>query len=215
MSDYPALPMQVRLAGRPCLVVGGGRVAERKIAVLLEAGAAVHVVSPDVSDRVQAWIDAGAVTASRRAYATEDGEGAFLLVAATDQAAVNARVAADGAARGQLVNAAASPELGSVTLPAVLRRGRLVVAVSTTGASPAAAAAIRDRIAALLGDEAERLLEFLERFRREALARVPDAARRRELLRDAMRGDVFARLAAEGWDAYERDMLARLEAAAK
>lgn len=247
------LPMFVRMSGKKCLVVGGGPVAERKIAVLLEAGAVVTVVSPSCTERIRGWQSAsklkleqiedgklstseaikvndwecsarnsekvhslnkaGVLSVLEREYESGDGDGALLIVAATNRPDVNKRVVDDAKARGQLVNAVQSPELGTVALPAVLRRGKLVVAVSTTGASPAAAGAIRDRIDALLGDEAERLLDFLERFRQEAKARVSDAARRSELLKQALHGDVFGLMQAGSWDAYEADMLRLLNEA--
>ncbi|WP_164821599.1 precorrin-2 dehydrogenase/sirohydrochlorin ferrochelatase family protein [Paenibacillus koleovorans] len=221
-----AMPLLVQLEGRRCLVVGGGRVAERKIAALLPTGARVTVVSPAISERIAGWLAAGELAgAALRGYEPSDGEDAFLVVAATDRPDVNARVCEDARARGQLVNAAERPELGNVTWPAVLRRGRLTVAVSTAGASPAAAVAIRDRIDALLGAEAERLLEFLEAFRREALERVADAERRGALLRELLSGDVFARQQTEtgdgegdsavsGFEAYVAQMRRRLELAA-
>jgi precorrin-2 dehydrogenase/sirohydrochlorin ferrochelatase len=213
MDQTSLLPMMVRMKGRSCLVVGGGRVAERKAAALLEAGAAVTVVSPSFTEQLKLWAEEGLLFLEEREYAPGEGEAAFLIVAATDRQDVNEHISSVAAMRGQLVNSASEPLLGSVILPAVLRRGPLTVTVSTAGASPAAAIAIRDRIDALLGEDVERLLNYLECFRRMAKARVPDATLRRQLLKRLVSGDVFSRLSNDGWKDYEAEMQRLLEEA--
>ena len=139
-------PLFVELAGRPCVVIGGGAVAERKVHALLTAGAVVTVVSPAVSPALATLADAGRIAHVARLYAEGDLAGAALAFAATDDGAVNADVAHEGRMRGVWVNAADDPPHCDAILPAVLRRGEITVAVSTGGASPALARAVRERL---------------------------------------------------------------------
>jgi precorrin-2 dehydrogenase/sirohydrochlorin ferrochelatase len=163
---------------------------------------------------IMSWAQGGRVTLRHREYEAGDHGEAFLVIAATDQPDVNANVIREADTRGQLVNAVSEPERGSVILPAVLRRGRLVVAVSTAGASPAAAVAIRNRIDQLLAHDAEELLDFMEWFRSEAKARVSDGVLRRQLLKQLVNDDTFSKLSeADGWQSFKQEMLHQLEEA--
>jgi siroheme synthase-like protein len=139
-------PLFVELAGRSCVVIGSGAVAERKVYALLAAGALVTVVSPALSPALAALADAGRIAHVARSYAEGDLAGAALAFAATDDGGVNAEVAHDGRIRGVWVNAADDPAHCDAILPAVLRRGEITVAVSTGGASPALARAVRERL---------------------------------------------------------------------
>jgi len=139
-------PICVDMAGRACLVVGGGRVAERKVSGLLGSGARVTVVSPALMARLEAWANEGQIRVIRRGYETGDLAGQSLAFVATDDGEVNATVAADARAAGVLINAADDPAHCDFILPAVLRRGPLTVAVSTAGASPALSRAVRDEL---------------------------------------------------------------------
>jgi siroheme synthase-like protein len=149
------------LEGRRCLVVGGGRVALEKALALLACGAEVTVVAPQVADELAAQ----PVEVLAREYQVRDLDGRFLVVAATDDAAVNGAVSSDADRRNLLCNVADVPELCSFILPAVHRRGPITVAVSTGGASPALAQWLRDRFAAQIGFEHEQLAGELRRLR--------------------------------------------------
>jgi siroheme synthase-like protein len=139
-------PLFVELEGRRCVVLGGGAVAERKVQGLLDAGAVVTVVSPALSPALATLAAAGGIAHVARPYAGGDLAGAALAFAATDDGAVNADVAREARARGVWVNAADDPAHCDAILPAVVRRGAVTVAVSTGGASPALARAVRERI---------------------------------------------------------------------
>ena len=139
-------PICVDMAGRACLVVGGGVVAERKASGLLESGARVTVVSPAITARLEAWAHEGQIRVIRRGYEPGDLADQSLVFVATDDGVVNAAVAADARAAGVLINAADDPAHCDFILPAVLRRGALTVAVSTGGASPALSRAVRDEL---------------------------------------------------------------------
>jgi precorrin-2 dehydrogenase len=162
----PLYPVNLLVAGRRVLVVGGGRVAAEKARGLLRAGAVVHVVAPDVGEEVRA-LD---LTWDQRPYGPGDVAGYRLAVACTDDPAVNQAVFDDGEAAGVWVNAADDPERCSYTLPARLDRGRVLVTVSTGGHSPALASWLRDRLAEQVGDEVDTLAGLLAEARAELLA---------------------------------------------
>jgi siroheme synthase-like protein len=154
-------PVNLVVEGRPCLVVGGGAVAQRKVDGLLACGALVTVVAPSIDPSL-----AGRpVRFERRPYDRGEAAGYRLVIAATGDPAVDAAVSEDADAAGVWVNVADDPQRCTFTLPAVARRGDLLVAVSTGGGSPAMAAWLRDRIASELGEEYEVLLRLLSEAR--------------------------------------------------
>jgi precorrin-2 dehydrogenase/sirohydrochlorin ferrochelatase len=164
--EHPLYPVNLLVAGRRVLVVGGGQVAAEKVAGLLTAGAVVHVVATSVSEEVRAL----AVTWEERAYRRGEVEGYRLAVACTDDPAANQAVFDDGEAAGVWVNAADDPERCSYTLPARLDRGRVLVTVSTGGQSPALASWLRDRIGEQLGEEVDTVAGLLAEARAELRA---------------------------------------------
>jgi precorrin-2 dehydrogenase/sirohydrochlorin ferrochelatase len=169
--DVPQYPVNLIVAGRRCLVVGGGSVAARKAEGLLAAEATVHVVATLLGPRVGALARAGAVTAEERAYEPGDLDGVWLAVAATDDPAVNRAVFDEGEARRVWVNAADEPASCSYTLPSVVRQGPLLVTVATGGRSPALATWLRRHVEAELGEEYAVLAEMLSAEREAIRAR--------------------------------------------
>ena len=155
-------PVMLDLTDVPVLLVGGGVIASRKAAQLLDAGARLTVVAPEV----QPELAARAAEVRVRPYAAADLDGHQLVMTATDDPVVNAQVAADARARGTWVNSADDPVNCSFILPAVTRRGPVVVAVGTDGSSPALARHLRDRIASeVLTPEVEAAAHELARQR--------------------------------------------------
>ena len=164
------------LAGRRCVVVGGGSVGVEKVRGLLATGARVTVVAPEVAPQLH---ELDVVWRPRR-YRERDLAGAFLVVAATEDRRVNERVHRDAEARGILCNVADVPELCNFILPAVHREGPIAIAVSTGGASPALAKRIRSDIAARIGPEHAELARRLQRLRPAAKRRFPSYEERRD-----------------------------------
>ena len=154
-----------------CLVVGGGTVAARKAAVLSDCGARVTVVAPEICAKVRSLAAGGAVRLVQRAFIESDVDGMQLAIAATDDNGCNRAVAAACRARGILVNVADEPALCDFFFPALVRRGELVVGVSTGGESPAFARAVRQKIDAALPRDADARLEAAGDLRRVLLAR--------------------------------------------
>ena len=165
--DGPLYPVNLRVDGRSCLVVGGGPVAAGKVQGLVEAGASVDVVAPRPVDELRGRDDVGLI---ERAYEPGDLDGRWLVITATDDPEVNARVAADATERGLWVNSADDPENCSFTLPARVRRGDLLIAVPTGGRSPAMASWVKRWLDGQLGPEHETLLEVLAEVREELRA---------------------------------------------
>jgi len=155
------LPVNLIVRGRRVVVVGGGRIAARKIQPLLDLGAEVVVVAPATGPEVRAWVEAGRCTVVEREFRAADLEGAWLALTATDDPAVNATVYAAGEAAGVWVNSADDPANCSFTMMSVIRRADLVVAVGTGGRSPALAVYLRRFLTEELGPEYEILLELL------------------------------------------------------
>ncbi|HEX3394068.1 MAG TPA: bifunctional precorrin-2 dehydrogenase/sirohydrochlorin ferrochelatase [Acidimicrobiales bacterium] len=153
-----AYPVNLLVAGRPCLVVGGGTVAARKVEGLLACDASVRVVSPVVDDEIRGWPE---VTVDQRPYRRGDVDGQRLVISATDSSEVNRAVYLDCEAAGVWVCGADDPDNCSFTLPSVVRRGTLVVTVATGGRSPAVARWLRERLEAQIGPEYEVLLDLV------------------------------------------------------
>lgn len=156
------------LAGRPVLVVGGGRVAARKVAGLLRADAVVTVVAPEAVAEIA---DDPDVRWHQRPYQRGEVASYRLAVTATDDPAVNAQVATDGDTAGVFVNSADDPENCSFTLPAVARHGDIQIAISTNGRSPALSRWLRKRYERELGAGYDQLLDLLAEVRAEVRAR--------------------------------------------
>jgi siroheme synthase-like protein len=175
------------LTGREILVVGAGSVALEKIHGLLDVGARVTVVAPDVSEPVAVLARERRVALIHGFYRASDLDGRFLVVAATSVTAVNERVFADADARGMLCNVVDVPELCSFILPAVHRDDPIAVAISTGGASPALAQRLRDDIARQVTPEHARLARQLRALRPWAKARYPTYEARRDFFQQLVR----------------------------
>jgi siroheme synthase-like protein len=159
-------PVSLLLAGHPCLVIGGGTVALAKIDGLLDAGAVVTVIAPEVLDEITAL----PVTVRERRFQAGDTEGFRLVVCATGDQRLDSEVFAACEGSGTLVNAADNPDACTFYLPALLRSGNLSVAISTDGSSPAIASWVRDRIAAALGDRFADVVDIVATTRTELRA---------------------------------------------
>ena len=164
-------PVFLDLKGRKCVIIGGGQVAERKVPPLLECDAKVAFVSPQITPSIQRWVDEGKVSWERRDYAEGDLKGAFLAIAATDEPQINRAIAREAAEKNILLNVVDVTPLCTFIAPATVKRGDVVVAISTGGASPALARKLRETLEnSDLLDYAD-LAEILSRARREVKER--------------------------------------------
>lgn len=175
-TSYPIVLTHLDQA--QCVVVGGGPVAERKIAALLDSAASVTVISPALTSKLQLWVAAGRLRHIGREYIAGDLDGAALVIAATNNAAVNDEVAQAAQRAGILVNVVDNPAAGTFHTVAIVRQGDVLATVSTGGVSPSLAALLRRRIEALIGSEYVELLEILRAVRADQMPDLPIAVRR-------------------------------------
>jgi precorrin-2 dehydrogenase/sirohydrochlorin ferrochelatase len=161
----PYYPISLKLKGRKCLVVGGGQVALRKAKALLEHDANVEVVSPTLCPELNQMTTDGAIRVTQRDYKTEDLQQAFIAIAATDNVKINKRVASEARRRGILVNVVDDPKNSDFIAPSYLKRGDVIIAVSTSGRSPALARKIRSELEKSFNAEYEHLAIIADEIR--------------------------------------------------
>jgi siroheme synthase-like protein len=161
-SYYPIL---LNIQGRKCLVAGGGNVALRKVKTLLEHGANVEVVSPVFCPELNQLAADGAIRAIQRDYKSEDLQHAFIAIAATDDAKTNERLAAEARRQGVLTNVVDDPKNSGFIVPSYLKRGDVIIAVSTSGRSPALARKIRNELEKNFKAEYEQLAIIADEVR--------------------------------------------------
>lgn len=202
-------PLFANLHGRRVLVVGGGAVAERKVRLLLAAGANVLVVAPQVHFPDSLAEDAGSqghMQILRAAFGPGHFDGVVLAVAATDDPAVNAQVAAIGRERNVLVNVVDDLESSSFIVPAIVDRSPLVVAISTGGVAPVLARLVRARLESVLDGSLGTLAGLLERWRSRIKAHLPDVQARRRFYESVVRGRVAALLRSRQLPSAEQEL---------
>jgi precorrin-2 dehydrogenase/sirohydrochlorin ferrochelatase len=181
-------PIYLDVKGKRCVIVGGGKVAYRKVCSLKDAGADVIVVSPDICPEMA---DAEGITLINTNYDEKYLEGALLVIAATDNEAVNEKVALDAGKRNLIVNVVDRPELCSFIVPSTITRGDLCISISTGGASPAVAKKIRKELETIFGAEYEKYLDLLTKMRSIAMSDIKDSAKRRKVLRRLAEKDIL------------------------
>ena len=192
------LPIGLVVEGRPCIVVGGGAVAARRVGALLDAGAKVTVVSPEIRPEIERVVHEWYGELRYERYRPEHLDGAYLVIAATDNADVNGAVANEAHNRGILCSDASATEGPDFIVPSIIRRGDLVITVTTGGASPALSSRIRDELENLYGPEYLGLLVLLAEARNLAKAQIPDRARRQRALRAIAEDDGILELMRAG-----------------
>jgi precorrin-2 dehydrogenase/sirohydrochlorin ferrochelatase len=163
------LALNIRMQGKLAVIIGGGKVALRKLRSLLATGASIRVIATTVYPEIAALKDSGKVELRVGNYNVADLDQAFLVIAATDDPLVNEQVSADARERRLLVTVADNPEAGDCTFPALLKRGDLEIAVSTGGRCPTFAVDVRDGIAEHIGQEYGTILDRLAQEREKLL----------------------------------------------
>ena len=204
----PLFPLFADLRDRTVLVVGGGAVAERKVEALLHAGALPLVASPDLSEKLQAWHQAGRIRWQVGGFHEALLEEAWLVIAATDDHAVNRKVYEAATARRILANVVDEAELCSFHSPAVVQRGLLQIAISSGGGAPMLARHVRRQLETLLDDSLGTLAELMTRQRDAIRARFPDLGLRRRFFETLLAGPL-PRLLRQQMDAQQADAYLR------
>lgn len=194
MAHYP---INLNLNSETCLIIGGGPVAERKVESLLEYGAAVRVISPAMTPMLSELASQGRIEHVESEYRPEHLGGALLVIGATDDRDVNKRISADARARGMLVNIVDDPELCTFYVPASVRRGDLIISISTCGKSPSMARRLREEIENRYGPEYGLLTDLMGSLRDVVKAAHSDPDERMRAFRRILDSDAL-RLLAEG-----------------
>lgn len=184
-------PISLVLTGKAVLVVGGGEVATRKVKGLLECGARVTIVSPDLTPELKQLAQQGSCIWCEKTYETVDLDDVSLVFACTSDEAVNKRISQDAAQQKLLINVADCPELCSFYLPSVLQKGRLSIAVSTDGSSPITARRIRERLEEKIDEEIAVYLDLLQSWRERVMSSPLSAEKRQIFWERVSEGQVY------------------------
>jgi precorrin-2 dehydrogenase/sirohydrochlorin ferrochelatase len=188
MKYYPAF---LDLRNRLVLVVGGGEVAERKVMQLLESGARVRVVSPNLTPTLTRLAHAGEIAHRRGEFDEADLDGVWLVIGATDDGQVNQQVAHAAERRHLFCNIVDVPSLCSSLAPAIVARGDVLIAISTSGHSPALAQRLKREIAARVGQEYAQLADLMSRWRAPVLETIPHQPQRAEIFHRLVESDIL------------------------
>jgi len=189
MRYFPAF---LDLRNKLCVVVGGGRVAERKVRSLLKAGASVKVIGPEFTVSLSRLKKNGKIISRPRAFRSGDLSGAFLAIAATDDRATNERVYREAAERRIPVNLVDDPAHCSFIVPSLVERGDLFLAISTSGQSPAVAKLLRQKLQKEIGPEYAFLLKLLGAVRKKILPRGFGQKDKQKIFRQLVREDLLS-----------------------
>jgi len=184
-------PMFLKLENKRCLVVGAGKVGEPKIAGLLDTGARVSVIALEAGEVVHEWANAGKIRLELRAFVPEDLNGVFVAVIATASSTLNEFIYREAQRRGVLCNAVDVPEFCDFYYPAVVRRGDLQIAISTSGQSPSLAQKLRQQLERQFGPAYAQWVAELGATRKLVLASDLDPERKRELLHSLARREAL------------------------
>jgi uroporphyrin-III C-methyltransferase/precorrin-2 dehydrogenase/sirohydrochlorin ferrochelatase len=202
--DY--LPIFIKLRGRSSVVIGGGEIALRKVTLLLKAGADVTVVAPELCDELAGRQMQGAITHVAAHFAPEQLDGAQLVIAATDDEAINRAISEAAQARNIPVNVVDAPELCTFVVPSVVDRSPIVIAVSSGGNAPVLARMVRARLETLIPASYGRLAQLAGEFRDKVKARFGSSQQRRIFWENVFQGPVAERVFS-GQEAAARQQL--------
>jgi precorrin-2 dehydrogenase/sirohydrochlorin ferrochelatase len=203
-------PVLLDLAGKTCVVVGGGRVAERKVQGLRKAGAEVRVIGPKVTAALARLQAGGKIGCRLRPFRLGDLRGAFLAIAATDDRTVNERVFQQALAMKIPVNVVDDPAHSTFIVPSLVRQGDLLLAISTSGRSPALARMLRQKMEREIGPEYGFLLKMLAAARRKVLPMGLGPKRNQALFRRLVREDLLALIRTRDWKGLDERLVKNL-----
>lgn len=207
MNTY--YPVYIQLREQPCVVVGGGKIVEGKVAGLLAVQAKVTVIAPDLTPHLDEFVQEKQITYLARSYQPGDLTGAFMVICATDQAEVNHQVWQEATANRQLVNVVDDTPRCNFIAPSILRKGDLTIAISTSGKAPALAVRLKERFQRELGPEYERFLELAGELREPLARHIPDFETRKALWYELMDSEILDVLA-RGDEEAAREVISRV-----
>ncbi|MGA8180236.1 MAG: bifunctional precorrin-2 dehydrogenase/sirohydrochlorin ferrochelatase [Desulfobacterales bacterium] len=187
-------PIYLDIKDRNCLVVGGGSVGARKVEMLLACGAKVTVVSIDAAETLKKHSDSGVIQLKKRAFQLADLDHVFLVIGATDNEDLNFIIHAEAERRGALCNIADRPGVCNFILPSIVNRGDLIIAISTSGKSPAFAKKLRKQLEAQFGDEYAEFLDLMGAIREKLLSKDHEPEAHKHLFEQLIQKDLVQML---------------------
>lgn len=204
-------PVFLNLKGKKVLVVGGGKVAERKILTLIKTGASLTVISPRITKPLSRLKKKGLITHIEGHYKKGDLRDAFVVIAATSSLQTNSRVARDAGQLKEglprLINVIDAPSEGNFIVPSIMRRGPLTIAISTGGYSPAMAKNIRKELERLYDSGFGKYLRFLGKIRKRAMDEIKDNKKRERFFRELASEEIFSILRSKGFKAASEKII--------
>jgi siroheme synthase-like protein len=194
---------------QPCVVVGGGKIAEGKVDGLLAVKSNVTVISPDLTSHLRDLANQKLINYVARTYQPGDLSGAFLVICATDQADINHQVWQEATANHQLVNVVDDTPRCNFIAPSILRKGDLTIAISTSGKAPALAVRLKERLQREIGPQYERFLELAGELREPLARHIPDFETRKAIWYELVDSDILDVLA-RGNETAAREIISRV-----
>jgi siroheme synthase-like protein len=207
MNTY--YPVYIEMRDQPCLVIGGGKVAEGKVDGLLSVRAHVTVISPELTPHLHLLTAQKQITYMARTYQPGDLAGAFMVICATDQPVINHQVWQEATTNHQLVNVVDDTPRCNFIAPSILRKGDLTIAISTSGRAPALAVRLKERLQRELGPEYGRFLELAGELREPLAQHIPDFETRKALWYDLVDSEILDALA-EGDEAKAHEIISHV-----
>lgn len=197
MSYYPIL---LELEGKRALVVGGGKVAQRKVETLLEFGASIYIVSKELTSKLKKLLENGTIRLVGEEFREKHLDDVFLVTVATDDRQLNHKIGKSARERGLLVNTVDQPADCNFIVPSIVRRGDLLIAISTSGKSPALAKQIREQLEGQFGGEYEAFLILMGWLRNEVLARGLSHEENRQIFHEIVESDLLEAISEDDWE---------------
>jgi precorrin-2 dehydrogenase/sirohydrochlorin ferrochelatase len=207
MNTY--YPVYIQLREQPCVVVGGGKIAEGKVEGLLAAEARVTVISPELTLQLRHLAEQMHITHLAREYQAGDLTGAFMVICATNQTEINHQVWQEATANHQLVNVVDDTPRCNFIAPSILRKGDLTIAISTSGKAPALAVRLKERLQREIGPEYERFLELAGELREPLARNIPDFETRKALWYELVDSGILEVLA-RGDEPLAKEMISQI-----
>ncbi|HEX9385472.1 MAG TPA: bifunctional precorrin-2 dehydrogenase/sirohydrochlorin ferrochelatase [Anaerolineales bacterium] len=207
MNTY--YPVYIQLREQPCVVIGGGKIAEGKVDGLLAAQAQVTVISPTLTLRLHDLAEQGQIVYLARTYQPGDLTGAFMVICSTDNAEINHQVWQEATSNHQLVNVVDDTPRCNFIAPSILRKGDLTIAISTSGKAPALAVRLKERLQREIGPEYGRFLELAGDLREPLAQHIPDFETRKALWYELVDSEILDVLA-RGDETSAREIISRV-----
>lgn len=204
MAKY--YPMMLNIENKQCLIVGGGDIAYRKILELIEYGASITVVSPNINEDIKAFVDKSVINYIQDIYIKTYIEDVHIVIASTNDSKVNNAVFKDCSEKRILVNVVDDPKNCSFIVPSKIRRGDLTIAISTNGKSPTLSRFIREELEKKYDENYETFLNILGDVRQEVMGKVKDYSKKKEIFNDIMKEDYLTKLKLFGEDIVRKEI---------